>query len=58
MVLHVTRDRTGRRRLGEVGVLQRGHDGTVSVLTSWHRDTGAGPGAGRLRELVRSRSRT
>jgi len=55
VVLHVTRDRSGRRRLSEVGVLERGHDDRVRVLPCWHWHTGFGRGAEALDELVRAR---
>ena len=56
VVLHVTRDRAGRRRLAEVGLLRRGDDGWVRVLPCWRADTGPGPGLTDLGALVRSRS--
>ncbi|MGV0744204.1 TadA family conjugal transfer-associated ATPase [Mycolicibacterium sp. XJ870] len=45
VLMHVGRDRAGRRRLTEIAVLQRGRDGTLDVLTAWHADTGSGCGA-------------
>ncbi|MDG4665240.1 TadA family conjugal transfer-associated ATPase [Mycobacterium sp. 236(2023)] len=56
VVLHVTRDRSGRRRLSEVGVLHRCDDGRVDVVTCWHCDSGFGAGADALNELVRARN--
>ena len=44
MVLHVARDRAGRRRLAEVGMLTRGDDRLVRVLPCWRFDSGPGPG--------------
>lgn len=58
VVLHVARDRTGQRRLSEIGVLQRADDGRVRVLPCWHQDHGFGCGADDLRDLVRARSRS
>ncbi|WP_260755625.1 conjugal transfer protein TrbB [Mycobacterium sp. SMC-8] len=54
----MARDRTGRRRLAEVGVLRRRDDGIVEVLTGWHADTGFGPAADTLHDLVQGGSRT
>jgi pilus assembly protein CpaF len=56
VVLHVARDRTGRRRLTEIGVLQRRDDGIVRVVTGWHCETGFGPAAAALADLVRDRT--
>jgi len=55
VVLHVSRDRTGARRLTEIGVLERGDDGRVRVVNAWHADTGSGCGRERLTTLLRSR---
>ncbi|GJF08250.1 conjugal transfer protein [Mycolicibacterium cyprinidarum] len=55
VILHVTRDRAGRRQLGEVGLLQRGGDGLVGVLPCWNRHSGFGPGAASLDTLLRTR---
>lgn len=57
VVLHVARDRTGQRRLSEIGVLQRADDGRVRVLPCWHHASGFGCGADELRDMVRARSR-
>jgi pilus assembly protein CpaF len=54
VILHVSRDRTGARRLTEIGVLQRGDDDRVRVVTAWHVDTGSGCGRERLMALLRS----
>jgi pilus assembly protein CpaF len=56
-VLHVSRDRSGARRLGEIGVLQPGADGRVQVATAWHVDTGFDCGEQHLTTLLRSRGR-
>ena len=56
VVLHVARDRAGRRRLAEVGVLTRGDDRLVRVLPCWRFDSGPGPGLADLEALVRARS--
>lgn len=55
VVLHVTRDRSGRRRLGEIAVLRRGDDGWVVVRSCWRADTGFEGGADELDRLLRSR---
>jgi pilus assembly protein CpaF len=57
VILHVSRNRTGVRRLSEIGVLQRGDDGRVRVATVWHADTGFGCGREDLTSLLRSRGR-
>lgn len=54
----MSRDRAGRRRLSEIGLLRRADDGRVLVLPCWHHDTGFGCGAGELHDLVRTRSRS
>lgn len=58
VVLHVTRDSSGQRRLSEIGLLQRTDDGRVRVLPCWHHDIGFGCGADDLRDLVRARRRS
>ncbi|MCV7072124.1 Flp pilus assembly complex ATPase component TadA, partial [Mycobacterium rufum] len=58
VVLHVCRDRSGRRRLSEIGLLRRGDDGRVEVLPCWHIDGGAGRWAEDLRRLIEVRSAT
>jgi pilus assembly protein CpaF len=55
VVLHVSRDRAGARKLAEVGVLQRGEDDRVRVVTAWHVDTGFGCGRAALESLLRAR---
>ncbi|MBX7431234.1 TadA family conjugal transfer-associated ATPase [Mycobacterium sp. Y57] len=56
VVLHMARDRSGRRRLGEVGLLRRTGNGRVGVLPCWRAGTGAGPGAGELSDLIAQRT--
>jgi pilus assembly protein CpaF len=58
VVLHVSRDRTGRRRLSEVGVLRTGEDGRVRATAVWHADTGFSSGAEYLTALLRARRRS
>ncbi len=58
VVLHVTRDRAGQRRLSEIGLLRRADDGRVRVLRCWHHESGFGCGADDLRDLMRARSRS
>jgi pilus assembly protein CpaF len=55
VVLHMSRNRTGARRLAEIGVLDRGDDGRARVATAWHVDTGSGCGRERLTALLRDR---
>ena len=55
VVLHVARDRSGRRRLSEVGLLRRAADGRVEVVSCWHCERGFGSGADALRDMVRTR---
>jgi pilus assembly protein CpaF len=54
VLLHVARDRDGRRRLAEIAVL-RHVDGQVEAITVWHVDRGMTDDAGDLHRLVRSR---
>jgi len=55
VVLHVSRDRTGARRLAEIAVLDRTDDGRVRVVTAWRVDTGFGCGRDSLTALLHSR---
>lgn len=55
MILHVGLDRTGRRRLAEIAVLQRGAGGQVRVVPAWHADRGLIEDAAALRALLRDR---
>lgn len=57
VVLHVERDRAGRRRLTEIAVLGRGPDGWVTARSAWHADRGSGCGAQALNDLLDERSR-
>jgi pilus assembly protein CpaF len=54
VLLHVARDREGRRRLAEIAVL-RHVDGRVQAISVWHADGGMTDDAGDLERLVRSR---
>jgi len=56
VVLHVGRDRCGRRRLVEVATLQRRADGLVASATAWHADHGSGCGMARLTEMLAART--
>jgi pilus assembly protein CpaF len=60
VVVHLSRDRAGRRRLGEVAVLERGDDGTVRAVAaarvSADGSTHEGPAAPRLGRLLDARS--
>jgi pilus assembly protein CpaF len=55
VVVHVSRDRKGTRRLSEIGLLRPGEDGRVRVATAWHADTGVGCGHEHLATLLRNR---
>lgn len=57
VVLHVERDRAGRRRLTEIAVLGRGPNGWVTARSAWHADRGSGCGAQALNDLLDERSR-
>jgi pilus assembly protein CpaF len=54
VLLHVARDRSGRRRLGEIALLRR-IDGLVRAVTVWHVDRGMTEDAGELRRVLESR---
>jgi pilus assembly protein CpaF len=56
VVLHVGRDRSARRRLDEIAVLQRGADGLVHARTAWHADRGIDSGMVDLRALLAERT--
>ena len=58
VLLHVDRDRDGRRRLSEIAVLRPGGDGRAQVATVWHADSGFDCGADHLSGLVRDRMRS
>lgn len=58
MLLHVTRDRVGRRRLGEIAVLRQADSGLVQAVTAWHVDSGLTEHAGDLSRLLQSRMPT
>jgi pilus assembly protein CpaF len=55
VLLHVARDRTGRRRLSEIAVL-RETDGRVRAVTAWHADRGLTAEAADLHQLLQSRA--
>jgi pilus assembly protein CpaF len=57
VLLHVNRDRRGRRQLAEISVLRRGQDGLVAALTAWHADRGFVDGMAHLGELLAQRGR-
>ncbi len=54
VLLHVGRDRDGRRRLAEVSVLDR-RDDTCRAVPAWHADRGFGAGMAALQELLDGR---
>jgi pilus assembly protein CpaF len=55
VLLHVDRDRGGRRRLSEIAVLRQ-VDGRVGAATVWHADRGLTDEAAGLRRLLQSRT--
>jgi pilus assembly protein CpaF len=55
VLLHVGRDRNGKRRLSEIGVVRRDGSGLVGVAIAWSADTGFGSGAEDLRDLLHQR---
>ena len=61
VVLHMTRDRDGQRRLSEVAVLERDEAGLVRTVAATRIDRAgalsAGPAAGRLLDLIETRRR-
>jgi pilus assembly protein CpaF len=57
VVVHVNRDRAGRRGLSEIAVLRPADDGRVRAVSAWRIDTGFGCGAEYLRNLIRERWR-
>jgi pilus assembly protein CpaF len=61
LVVHLVRDRSGRRRLAEIHVLRRGTDGWVGTLPALVRDSRGridrGPGWPRLAELCAAGAR-
>jgi len=58
VLLHVSRDRTGQRRLSEIAVLTRSDMGLVGVATAWSAETGFGSGAEGFATLLKSRAMT
>ncbi len=54
VLLHVARDRGGRRRLDEIAVLRRAEQG-VRAVTVWHADRGFTAEIAGLRALLRNR---
>lgn len=55
MLLHVTRDQAGRRRLSEIAILRRTDSGLVQAVPAWHVEYGMADGAADLRSLLESR---
>ncbi|MCW4352722.1 TadA family conjugal transfer-associated ATPase [Hoyosella sp. YIM 151337] len=55
VVLHVARDRTGRRSLTEIALLDPPCSGRVAARTCWSTAEGNVPGFGELRTLIHSR---
>jgi pilus assembly protein CpaF len=57
VLLHVSRDRGGQRRLAEIAMLRRGPDGLVSARTAWHAERGFTDGMGHLNDFLEKRGR-
>jgi pilus assembly protein CpaF len=55
VLLHVGRDRSGKRRLNEIAGLRRSGSGLVEVVSAWSADDGFGSGADDLMSLLRQR---
>jgi pilus assembly protein CpaF len=55
VLLHVSRDRHGQRRLSEIAVLRQRDGDRVHAMPVWHAERGTGAGAADLRQLVRDR---
>lgn len=55
VLLHMTRDRAGRRRLDEIALLRRSEGGLVRAITAWHADRGGTEAAAELDAVVRTR---
>lgn len=55
VVLHVSRDGAGRRRLAEIAVLRRRSDAVVCAETAWHVHGGEGPGLTALGAMFAAR---
>lgn len=53
VLLHVARDRAGRRRLAEIAVLRQA-EGRVQAVTVWHADRGMSDDAAALHDLLRA----
>jgi pilus assembly protein CpaF len=58
VLVHVTRDHVGARRLNEIAVLLPAADGRVRAETAWRLGTGFDRGAEHLRKLVHERRST
>jgi pilus assembly protein CpaF len=55
VLLHVARDRSGRRRLSEIAVLRR-TEARVDAVTVWHADRGLTDKIAGLHRLLESRA--
>lgn len=55
VLLHVSRDSHGQRRLSEIAVLRQRDGDRVHAMPVWHAERGTGAGAADLRQLVRDR---
>lgn len=55
VLLHVARDRAGRRRLGEIALLRRSESGLVRAIPAWHAEHGRMEAAAELDAALRTR---
>ncbi len=55
VLLHVGRDRTGRRRLSEIAALRHTDGAGVHAVTVWHADRGVDVGAADLQRMMADR---
>lgn len=55
VLLHVARDRAGRRRLGEIALLRRSESGLVRAIPAWHAKHGRMEAAAELDAALRTR---
>ena len=57
VLVHVSRDHSGQRRVSEIAVLSPASDGRVRAVTAWRAGIGLDRGAEQLRKLVDERRR-
>ncbi len=56
VLLHVSRDRAGQRRLSEIAVLRQDDSGRVHAVRVWHAEHGLTDGVADLRRLLHDRT--